>query len=106
MSFEGKFNKAVEIVQGLPKDGPIKPAQEDQLYVRHSLPMNPSVHLNHRCFVSSSTSSTSKVSDIQITSDWYFLPWGRVARIVYPSYGIGFGVSELRRTILFSSHYR
>jgi diazepam-binding inhibitor (GABA receptor modulating acyl-CoA-binding protein) len=33
---EAKFNKAVEIVGGLPKDGPVKPTQEDQLFV--SLP--------------------------------------------------------------------
>jgi hypothetical protein len=31
---EAKFNKAVEIVQGLPKDGPVKPSQDDQLFVR------------------------------------------------------------------------
>lgn len=31
---EAKFNKAVEIVQTLPKEGPIQPTQEDQLYVR------------------------------------------------------------------------
>ncbi|KAN0134581.1 acyl-CoA-binding protein [Lactarius tabidus] len=29
---KGKFEKAVEIVQSLPKDGPIKPSQDDQLY--------------------------------------------------------------------------
>ncbi|KAJ6624044.1 acyl-CoA-binding protein [Mycena sp. CBHHK59/15] len=29
---EAKFNKAVEIVQGLPKDGPVRPSQSDQLY--------------------------------------------------------------------------
>ncbi|KAH9998946.1 Acbp [Russula vinacea] len=29
---EAKFNKAVEIVQTLPKEGPIQPTQEDQLY--------------------------------------------------------------------------
>ncbi|KAI0264355.1 acyl-CoA-binding protein [Gloeopeniophorella convolvens] len=27
-----KFDKAVQIVQALPKDGPIKPTQDDQLY--------------------------------------------------------------------------
>ncbi|KAI0822520.1 Acbp from Moniliophthora Perniciosa [Trametes gibbosa] len=27
-----KFEKAVAIVQGLPKDGPIQPSQEEQLY--------------------------------------------------------------------------
>ncbi|KAK7050850.1 acyl-CoA-binding protein (ACBP)/diazepam binding inhibitor (DBI)/endozepine (EP) [Paramarasmius palmivorus] len=27
-----KFDKAVEIVQSLPKDGPIKPTQDEQLY--------------------------------------------------------------------------
>lgn len=31
---EAQFLKAVEIVQGLPKDGPVKPTQEDQLFVR------------------------------------------------------------------------
>ncbi|KAK7690483.1 hypothetical protein QCA50_005581 [Cerrena zonata] len=29
---QSKFEKAVEIVQNLPKDGPIKPTQDDQLY--------------------------------------------------------------------------
>ncbi|KAF8920359.1 acyl-CoA-binding protein [Mucidula mucida] len=29
---EAKFNEAVKIVQGLPKEGPVKPSQEDQLY--------------------------------------------------------------------------
>ncbi|KAI0255152.1 acyl-CoA-binding protein [Lactifluus subvellereus] len=29
---KGKFEKAVEIVRSLPKDGPIQPSQEDQLY--------------------------------------------------------------------------
>lgn len=33
-TMEAKFNKAVEIVQTLPKEGPIQPTQEDQLYVR------------------------------------------------------------------------
>ncbi|KAG8729369.1 hypothetical protein FRC12_021027 [Ceratobasidium sp. 428] len=28
---EAKFNKAVEIVQGLPKDGPVQTSQEDKL---------------------------------------------------------------------------
>jgi len=28
---ETQFNKAVEIVQSLPKDGPVKPSQSDQL---------------------------------------------------------------------------
>ncbi len=31
---KGKFEKAVKIVQSLPKDGPIQPTQDDQLYVR------------------------------------------------------------------------
>lgn len=31
---KSKFEKAVSIVQALPKDGPIKPTQDDQLYVR------------------------------------------------------------------------
>jgi hypothetical protein len=29
-----QFDKAVAIVQALPKDGPIKPTQDDQLTVR------------------------------------------------------------------------
>lgn len=32
---QAKFDKAVAIVQSLPKDGPIKPSQEDQLTVRY-----------------------------------------------------------------------
>ncbi|EST05247.1 Acyl-CoA-binding protein, ACBP [Kalmanozyma brasiliensis GHG001] len=31
MSAEAKFNKAVEIVGSLPKDGPVQPTQDDQL---------------------------------------------------------------------------
>ena len=31
---ETQFKKAAEIVQSLPKDGPIQPSQSDQLYVR------------------------------------------------------------------------
>lgn len=31
---KAKFEKAVEIIQNLPKDGPIKPSQEEQLSVR------------------------------------------------------------------------
>jgi len=30
---EAKFDKAVAIIGALPKEGPIKPTQEDQLYV-------------------------------------------------------------------------
>ncbi|KAH9957439.1 acyl-CoA-binding protein [Russula dissimulans] len=29
---ETKFNKAVEIINNLPKDGPVKPTTDDQLY--------------------------------------------------------------------------
>ncbi|KAH9831536.1 acyl-CoA-binding protein [Rhodofomes roseus] len=29
---ETKFEKAVQIIQGLPKDGPVKPTQDDQLF--------------------------------------------------------------------------
>ncbi|KIM40018.1 hypothetical protein M413DRAFT_446907 [Hebeloma cylindrosporum] len=29
---ESKFEKAVAIIQGLPKDGPVKPSTDDQLY--------------------------------------------------------------------------
>lgn len=31
---KGKFEKAVEIIRSLPKEGPIQPSQDDQLYVR------------------------------------------------------------------------
>ena len=30
---EAKFDKAVAIIQGLPKDGPVQPTTDDQLYV-------------------------------------------------------------------------
>ena len=33
---EAKFKKAAEIIQSLPKDGPIKPSQDDQLFVSRS----------------------------------------------------------------------
>ena len=32
---EAQFNKAVEIIQCLPKDGPVKPSADDQLHVRY-----------------------------------------------------------------------
>ncbi|KAF7328046.1 Acyl-CoA-binding protein [Mycena kentingensis (nom. inval.)] len=32
MSYEAKFTKSVEIVKNLPKDGPVKPTQDDQLF--------------------------------------------------------------------------
>jgi len=32
---EAKFNKAVAIIQSLPKDGPVKPSTDDQLFVRY-----------------------------------------------------------------------
>lgn len=31
---EAKFDKAVAIVQGLPKDGPVQPSTDDKLGVR------------------------------------------------------------------------
>ncbi|KAF9779021.1 Acbp from Moniliophthora Perniciosa [Thelephora terrestris] len=31
MSTQAKFDRAVAIVQGLPKDGPVKPSQDEQL---------------------------------------------------------------------------
>ena len=34
---QAKFDKAVAIVQALPKDGPIKPTTDDQLFVRRAL---------------------------------------------------------------------
>jgi diazepam-binding inhibitor (GABA receptor modulating acyl-CoA-binding protein) len=33
MSIQAQFDKAVSIVKNLPKDGPVKPTQEDQLKV-------------------------------------------------------------------------
>ncbi|KXN88623.1 Acyl-CoA-binding protein [Leucoagaricus sp. SymC.cos] len=32
MSYQAKFDKAVSIVQNLPKDGPVQPTQDDQLF--------------------------------------------------------------------------
>ncbi|KAF7312573.1 ACB domain-containing protein [Mycena indigotica] len=32
MPTEAKFKKAVEIIGGLPQDGPLKPSQDDQLF--------------------------------------------------------------------------
>ena len=32
---EAQFNKAAEIIQALPKDGPVKPSTDDQLHVRY-----------------------------------------------------------------------
>ena len=37
---EAKFNKAAEIIQSLPKDGPIKPTQDDQLFVSQFAHLN------------------------------------------------------------------
>lgn len=34
MTIQAQFDKAVSIVQNLPKNGPVRPTQEDQLYVR------------------------------------------------------------------------
>ena len=34
MAAQAKFDRAVAIVQGLPKDGPIQPKQDEQLDVR------------------------------------------------------------------------
>ena len=33
---EAQFKKAAEIIQSLPKDGPVTPSQEDKLEVRKS----------------------------------------------------------------------
>ena len=32
---EAQFNKAVKIIQSLPKGGAVSPSQDDQLYVRY-----------------------------------------------------------------------
>lgn len=54
---EAKFNKAVEIVQSLPKEGPVKPSQDDQLYVS----INATISLTISDDSPSSTRITSKV---------------------------------------------
>lgn len=36
---ESKFDKAVAIIQALPKDGPVKPGVEDQLHVCPPFPL-------------------------------------------------------------------
>lgn len=65
-----KFDKAVEIVQNLPKDGPIKPTQDEQLYVssprrRHQFRPLPSAWCTAAdcvvIYMRSSTSISSKV---------------------------------------------
>jgi hypothetical protein len=56
---EAKFNKAVEIVQSLPKEGPIQPTQDDQLYVRTPIFFSPPYLSQTRSF----TVTTSKVCD-------------------------------------------
>lgn len=33
---EAQFQKAADIIKSLPEDGPVKPTQEDQLYVSNS----------------------------------------------------------------------
>ena len=33
---QAQFDKAVAIVQNLPKDGPIQPSQDDKLFVRRA----------------------------------------------------------------------
>ncbi|KAF7336811.1 ACB domain-containing protein [Mycena venus] len=58
---ESKFNKAVEIVGALPKDGPVKPSQDDQLYVS-PLPDEKSVSAYVPIHLQSFTNTSSKVS--------------------------------------------
>jgi hypothetical protein len=41
---ESKFKKAVEIVQNLPKEGPLQPTSDDKLYVSLVL-SSPVVHI-------------------------------------------------------------
>lgn len=55
---EAQFNKAAEIIQALPKDGPVKPTTDDQLYVRYKLQSHDLIY-NQSCY--SSTNITSKV---------------------------------------------
>ena len=38
---KAKFDKAVSIVQSLPKEGPIQPTQDEQLFVRACRPIPP-----------------------------------------------------------------
>lgn len=74
---KAKFDKAVSIVQSLPKEGPIQPTQEEQLFVRtHVLSSSPPGVTDARLFVfclclcicniaaGSFTSTTSRVSAI------------------------------------------
>lgn len=42
---ETKFEKAVQIIQGLPKDGPVKPTQDDQLFVSGRCCLTPGAEL-------------------------------------------------------------
>jgi hypothetical protein len=56
---QAKFEKAVEIVQGLPKDGPIQPSMVEKLLVwftRSAKKKTPFIKISH-----SSTSISSRV---------------------------------------------
>lgn len=59
---EAKFKKAVSIIGSLPKDGPVKPSQEDRLFVSNSKPGEIwSVCPDEKQHDNSSISITSKV---------------------------------------------
>lgn len=65
MSYDTKFDKSVAIVQGLPKDGPIQPSQEDKLYVRQLI-FSSVFLMNSYCIILirfSSISTSNKASD-------------------------------------------
>ena len=66
-----KFEKAVEIVQSLPKDGPIKPTQDDQLYVSSHLPPRPFFDsMDLTPFLTVENSSTNTTSRVRRVTNW------------------------------------
>ena len=76
MSTQAKFDRAVAIVQGLPKDGPVRPEQKDQLVVRFlyafSLGRDGGSKTPH-----SSTSTTSRVGSpplfVRLREEWFHI---------------------------------
>jgi hypothetical protein len=67
MSTEAQFKKAAEIVQSLPRDGPVKPNQDDQLNVSVSKSLSVCSRSEPRSPPHSSTSFTSKPPSVMLT---------------------------------------
>lgn len=63
---KAKFDKAVAIIGGLPKNGPIKPSQDDQLYVSFGYALWPWAILNDPFLSSTNTSNKVSPRDCQV----------------------------------------